>query len=124
MKLGISIKLDVTKIDKARLFQGKTGAKYLDLTTFIDTDNPGQYGDHGPISQSASQEERAQGVKMPYIGNCKVFYKAESQNGTPQPQSGAPAPPRFDPAQYDTPPPVTDSQQPAPQEDGIDSIPF
>ena len=63
MKLGISIKLDVTKIDKARLFQGKTGAKYLDLTTFIDTDNPGQYGDHGPISQSATQEQRAQGDK-------------------------------------------------------------
>ena len=56
-KLGISIKIDVTKIDKSRIFEGSKG-KYLDLTTFIDTDNPGQYGDHGFISQSTSKEER------------------------------------------------------------------
>lgn len=83
MKVGISIKIDVTKIDKNRLFTGQKGT-YLDLTTFIDTENPGQYGDHGFISQSVSKEERANGIKTPILGNCKVFYE-ENQS---QPQQG------------------------------------
>ena len=35
MKVGISVGVDVTKIDKARLVQGK----YLNLTTFVDLQN-------------------------------------------------------------------------------------
>lgn len=97
MKIGISIKLDVTKIDKERLFKGEKGT-YLDLTTFIDTEQTSQYGDHGVISQSQTKEERQQGVQMPILGNCKVFYKAASteprepqpQQTTPQPQSVLP----------------------------------
>ena len=77
MKLGISIKIDVTKIDKARIHKGKKG-KYLNLTTFIDTENDGQFGEHGFISQSLSKEEREQGVKTPILGNCKVFFTKAS----------------------------------------------
>ena len=88
-KIGISIKLDVTKIDKTRLFKGKKGT-YLDLTTFIDTENEGQYGDHGFISQSVDKEERENGVQTPILGNCKVFFTEEG-NKTPAPAaSGAP----------------------------------
>jgi len=85
-KLGISIKIDVSKIDKARLFKGAKGT-YLDLTTFIDTDNVDQYGNHGFISQSVSKEERDQGVQTTILGNSKVFY------GAPQQQ-----PPAYDPS--------------------------
>lgn len=73
MKLGLSVKIDVTKIDKSRLFKGDKGT-YLNLTTFIDTDNPGQYGDHGFISQSVTKEEREQKVQTPILGNVKVFF--------------------------------------------------
>ena len=83
MKLGISLKIDVTKIEKERLFKGKNGAKYLDVTTFVDLDNPGQYGDHGFISQDVSKQERDNGVKGPILGNAKVFYN-DSQS---QPQA-------------------------------------
>jgi single-stranded DNA-binding protein len=79
MKLGISIKIDVTKIDKSRIFVGKKG-KYIDLTTFIDTDNESEYGDHGFISQSVSKEEKEQGVKTPILGNTKVFYGLQQGN--------------------------------------------
>jgi len=82
MKVGVSVKLDVTKIDKARLFEGKNGAKYLDCTTFIDLDNQGQFGDNGMITQDVSKEEREQGVKGAILGNVKVFYK----DGGTQPQ--------------------------------------
>lgn len=74
MKLGISIKIDVTKIDKSRLFKGEKGT-YLDLTTFINPENEDQYGQHGFISQSISKDEK--GVQTPILGNCKVFYREQ-----------------------------------------------
>ena len=79
MKIGIAIKVDVSKIDKARLFKGAKGT-YLECTTFIDTENPGQFGDHGFISQDVSKEERAQGAKGNILGSCKIFYTAAGQS--------------------------------------------
>ena len=38
MKIGVNLKIDVTKIDKSRLFNGEKGT-YLNLSTFIDIDN-------------------------------------------------------------------------------------
>ena len=37
-KVGISVKIDVTRIEKARLFEGQKG-KYLDATMFVDLDD-------------------------------------------------------------------------------------
>ena len=80
MKLGISISIDVTKILKERLYQGKKGT-YLDLTTFIDTEEVDQYENNGFISQSQTKEEREAGEeRTPILGNCKVFYKDESNS--------------------------------------------
>ena len=96
MKLGISIKLDVTKIDKSRIFNGQKG-KYIDLTTFIDLDQLDQYDNNGFISQSVSKDERANGITTPILGNCKVFFNdSQSQqqaqqggfNQAPQQQGG------------------------------------
>jgi hypothetical protein len=90
MKIGISIKLDVQKIDKARLFQGAKGT-YLDLTTFIDTENMDQYDNHGFISQSQTKEERDGGAERTQIlGNCKVFYKDISAPAERSPSGGQP----------------------------------
>ena len=77
MKLGVNLKIDVTKIDKSRLFVGKKGT-YLDITTFIDVNNPGEHGDHGFITQELTKEERAQKIQLPILGNTKVFYNSES----------------------------------------------
>lgn len=71
-KIGINISIDVSKIDKSRLFKGKKGV-YMDVTTFIDTNNPDQYNQHGFVSQSTSKEEREAGVKTPILGNCMCF---------------------------------------------------
>jgi hypothetical protein len=84
MKLGISIKIDVKKIDKARLFQGQKGT-YIDLTTFIDTDQVDQYDNNGFISQSVSKEERDQNIQTQILGNCKVFYNDQQTQSAPQP---------------------------------------
>lgn len=78
MKLSLNIKIDVTKIDKERLFKGEKGT-YLDLSTFIDTEDADQYGNHGFISQATSKEEREQGVKTAILGNVKVFFSGDSK---------------------------------------------
>lgn len=83
MQLGISLKIDVTKIDKARLFKGQKGT-YLDITAFIDVDQEDQYGNNGMITQSVSKEERDAGTKGEILGNVKVFMKKVSE-GTPCP---------------------------------------
>lgn len=80
-KLGVEIKIDVTKIEKARLFQGKKG-QYLTMTTFIDTDNKDQYDNNGFISHKQTQEESAAKTNTPILGNVKVFWS----DSAPQPQ--------------------------------------
>jgi hypothetical protein len=83
-KIGVSIKLDVKKLDKARFFAANSGALYVDLTIFLDPDNEGQYGDHGFITQSLTKEERDQKVQMPILGNGKIFYGLQDLKGTGQ----------------------------------------
>ena len=77
MKVGIRLKLNVSAIEKARLFQGKKGV-YLDATTFVDLDNKDEYDNNGFVSQDISQEERKEGKKSPIIGNASVFWRDES----------------------------------------------
>jgi len=67
----IAIKIDVTKIDKARLFEGQKGS-YLDATVFLN-DEEDQYGNNGMITQSVSKEERESGVKGNILGNVKIL---------------------------------------------------
>ena len=113
MKIGLSVKIDVTKIDKARLHQGKKGT-YLDLTTFVDTETVDQFDNNGFISQSQTKEEREGGAeRTPILGNCRVFYKDDSNShAVRQDQysagiSGA-----------------KKAAEPAPDFDDTDSIPF
>ena len=91
MKLGISLKIDVTKIEKHRLYTGKKGM-YLDATLFVDVDTQDQYGNNGMIKQTVSQDERAQGVAGNILGNVKVFWRdgaSVNQPGlTPTQQEG------------------------------------
>ena len=74
MKIGVNLKIDVSKIDKSKLFKGKKGT-YLDMTAFIDLDEVGQFGDNGMIVQSVSKEEKQQGIKGEILGNSRVFWR-------------------------------------------------
>lgn len=88
-KIGISIKLDVSKLDKTRFFKGTKGT-YCDLTAFVDLDNKDDYGQSGFITQELSKEEREAKIQMPIVGNTAVFYKDGGQ--APQPSGDLPAP--------------------------------
>lgn len=69
----VSIKIDLSKIDKSRIFESqKTGAKYLDITGVL-TDTPDQYENNGFVKQNTTKDEREAGVKLPIIGNFKLL---------------------------------------------------
>ena len=80
-KIGVRLKIDVTKIDKSKLFKGKKGT-YLDATVFINP-NKDEYDNNGMITQDAEKNESGN-----ILGNCKVFWE---EQGAPQ-QSAPPAP--------------------------------
>ena len=83
MKYGINLKIDVSKIDKAKLFKGEKGT-YLDATVFVDVDNKDQYDSNGMITQSWKDAIKGQ---TPILGNCKVFWSDSGEGvGTPQPK--------------------------------------
>jgi len=81
----ITGKIDVKKIDKAKLYVGEKGT-YLDVV-LIDTPN-GQYGDY-MIVQQISKEEREKGLKGNILGNAKNI--GTKQGGSPAPQQQTPS---------------------------------
>ena len=71
-KYLIALKINVKKIDKARLYKGAKGT-YLDATIVFDPDNPDQYDNHGFIAQSVRKEEREAGQRGEILGNGKLL---------------------------------------------------
>ena len=108
MKLGVEVRIDVTKIDKARIYNGAKG-KYLTMTTFIDTDQKDEYENNGFISHKKEKDEQG---NTPILGNVKVFWVDNGQ------QQGYQQPQQQRPAQQ----PQQNYQQP--QDDFNDPIPF
>jgi len=71
----ITAKIDVTKIDKKRLFVGKKGT-YLDFT-LIETPN-NTFGNDYMIVESITKEEREQGIQGRILGSAKILAKREA----------------------------------------------
>lgn len=76
-KVGVSIKVDVTKLDKSKFFKGQKGI-YANMVCFIDLDDADQYGNNGGVQQEKDKNSEEQ---MPYIGNVKIFWR-ENQAGS------------------------------------------
>lgn len=74
-KIGLEIKIDVTKIEKARLYKGAKGT-YLTMTTFVDLDNQDQYGNNGMVTHSKEKDETGD---TPILGNSKIFWRSQEQ---------------------------------------------
>ena len=69
MKSIINLRVDVTKIDKGRFYQGKKGT-YLDLTIVLN-DEKDKYDNNGFVKQSTNKDEK---VEMPILGNAKIVW--------------------------------------------------
>jgi hypothetical protein len=79
----IKVKLNVTKIDKDKIFIGKKG-KYVDL---LLVDKPDDFGNDGFVSQGVSQEEREAGQREPIVGDWK--HVGQKKPAAPQPKPAA-----------------------------------
>ena len=97
----IAVKIDVTKIEKQRLFDGKNGAKWLDILLIPTPDN--KFGNSHMAVQAVSKEERLAGTRGPILGNAKVY----APRGKTEPKTPAPS-----------------AQTRTAQQENEDSIPF
>jgi hypothetical protein len=80
----LNLSVDVTKIDKTKLYPGKKGT-YLKLTVAVN-DEADQFGNTVSCWQEQSQEERQGQEPKRYLGNGKVFWTNENQQPAQQPQ--------------------------------------
>ena len=82
-------KIDVTKIDKNKLFKGKKGT-YCDVVIFVN-DEVDQFGNIASVQQSQSKEDREGGAPKIYLGNLKDLndLKAENGGGAPKKEEKA-----------------------------------
>ena len=80
-KIGISMSIDVTKLDKARFYKGEKGT-YLSLTAFVNLDEKDQYDNNGFITQELSKEERDNKSQLPILGNSEIFFDDRESSGS------------------------------------------
>lgn len=73
----INLKVDVTKIDKSRLYKGEKGT-YLDLVVSLN-DEADQFGNDVATWQNQTKDERDAKAQKNYLGNGKVFWSNDGQ---------------------------------------------
>jgi hypothetical protein len=76
----LSLKVNLDKVDKSKLFKGKKGT-YLDLDVWIN-EEPDAYGNDASASMSLSKEDRESGVNKTYIGNGKKLFGWSKSNSS------------------------------------------
>ncbi len=86
----IKTSIDLTKIDKTKIIDGKKG-KYLPITITIN-DELDQFNNQGPVIISQSKEERDAKENKVYLGNVQVVW-TNGDNVAAAPRDGAPAQP-------------------------------
>lgn len=69
MSAIISVSIDVTKIDKSKLVQGK----YLNIDLVVNNDT-NAYGQNCSLAHSQSKEERESKLPRLFLGNGKVVW--------------------------------------------------
>lgn len=95
----IALNLNLSLVDKARLYKGKKGqylSAVLHLTPVVD-----QYGNNGFIVESVSKEERQAGQRGTILGNAKIITPAGETNVAPQVTAYTSPASATEPAKYD-----------------------
>jgi hypothetical protein len=68
-----SISIDLSKLDKTKIVNGKNGQKYYNLNIGIN-DNSDNYGNNIQVTEPQTQEQRAAKEPKTFYGNGKVFW--------------------------------------------------
>lgn len=69
----IVVKIDLKKIDQSKCFNGKNGAKYLDVVLMENKGGEDQYGNTHMAVQGVSQEDRKNNIRGAILGNAKTI---------------------------------------------------
>lgn len=85
----INISIDLSKIDKTRIKEGKNGAKYFNLTV-DEKKTADQFGNTHTVYQTPTKEEREAKKDKVYLGSGKEFKFNNSTATTSQMPSAAP----------------------------------
>jgi len=82
----ISVSIDLNKLDKSRIIEGKNGAKYYNFTVNVN-DEKDQYGNDASVTISQTAEERQAKAQRTFVGNGRVVWSNNStQQNTPKPK--------------------------------------
>ena len=73
----ITVKIDVTKVDKSKLYKGQKGT-YLDVV-LIETPND-TYGNDYMAVQGVNKLDRQKGIKGAILGNAKILQHTQSSS--------------------------------------------
>lgn len=68
-----SISIDLSKLDKTKIVNGKNGQKYYNLNIGIN-DLSDNYGNNIQVTEPQTQEQRAAKEPRTFYGNGKVFW--------------------------------------------------
>jgi hypothetical protein len=82
----LAVSIDLTKIDKTKIVEGKNGGKYVNVTLSVN-DTEDQYGNNVSLWQSQSKEEREAKANRVFLGNGKKLWSDDSK---PQGKVSAP----------------------------------
>ena len=66
--------IDLNKIDESKIVEGRNGARYLNITAFVN-DEKNQYGYDVDMIQQMTKEERLADAKKIYLGNGVQSFK-------------------------------------------------
>ena len=82
----ISVSIDLNKLDKSRIVEGKNGAKYYNFTINVN-DEKDQYGNDASVTISQTAEERQAKAQRTFVGNGRVVWSNNSsQQSNAQPK--------------------------------------
>jgi len=85
----ISVKVDVTRLDKSKFFKADSGAVYADLDVWINEDADEDWKIVS-VNQSQTKEEREAKEKKNYCGNGKLLFGWDSKpKGAPSHNAAA-----------------------------------
>ena len=127
---GIRLKIDVTKIIRDWIFEGKKG-KYVDATLWLDSKDTDDYGNNGSIKhdrpkglrEAEKNLPKEQHTIEPFIGSASIFFHKSSEEDPQEPEPQQ-APYEARAVEQPTQQPQTPFQDPPKDEDPIDDIPF
>ena len=80
--------INLNKIDKSKIIEGKKG-KYLPITITIN-DEVDQFGNNGPVVISQTKEEREAKTEKVFLGNVQVVW-TNGDNVSVAPRQDQPA---------------------------------